>query len=145
VLVICHGNLCRSPFAAAVLGRALPALTIASAGLAAGEGGAADPSAACAAARRGISLGAPRTRRVGAAELRGADLVLGMEGRHVEAALLLAPERRGRVRLLGEFLPAPPYTIPDPWGRDDAVFDQVFERIELAAQELVRVLGQRNA
>src|SRR3989442_14519639 len=32
-LIICHGNICRSPFAAALLGRALPGLRVESAGV----------------------------------------------------------------------------------------------------------------
>jgi len=144
LLVICHGNICRSPFAATLLDRALPELEIRSAGLAAADGGPADAAAARAASRRGVCLDGHRARRLAAADLRSADLVLGMEGRHLEAALALAPERRERVRLLGEFLPEAPFTILDPWGRDDAVFDDVFARIELAVKELARALRTRT-
>jgi len=144
LLVICHGNICRSPFAAVLLAQSLPGISITSAGLAAEDGGPADPTAARAASRRGVSLDAHRARRVMASDLRSADLVLGMEGRHLEAALGLAPERRDRVRLLGEFLPDAPFTIVDPWGRDDEVFDRVFARIELAAKELARALRTRT-
>lgn len=145
VLVICHGNICRSPYAAALLQRALPDLAIASAGLAAADGDPADPAARRTASRRGVCLEGHRSQRITPADLRSADLVLGMEGRHVAAALALVPERGARIRMLGEFLPDAPYTIVDPWGRDEGTFDRVFDRIELAAKELARALRSRSA
>ncbi|HVP31960.1 MAG TPA: hypothetical protein VMW35_22660 [Myxococcota bacterium] len=140
VLVICHGNICRSPFAAALLARALPELRIASAGLAAEDDCAADAAASRAASRRGVDLGGHRARLLHADHVRGADLVLGMQGRHLRAVVAAVPDAASRAFLLGEFLPDPPHSIPDPWGRDDATFDAVFGRIERAVGTLARAL-----
>lgn len=54
-------------------------------------------------AERGIDLAAHRSRRLGAAVLRAADLVLGMERRHVQEAVLVDPTVRERAFTLTDF------------------------------------------
>ena len=143
VLVVCHGNICRSPFAEALLAARAPALAVRSAGLQAGDGNPADPSAVACAQRMGVSLAAHRSARVDAERLAWADLVLVMQGRHVAAIARDWPQFRGRVRLLGDFLAAPPYQLPDPWGEADPVFDQVFTRLRTAVENLAaRIAAQ---
>src|SRR6266700_3534397 len=63
ILVVCHGNICRSPFAAGLLARALgPAGTrVASAGFV-GPGRPAPAEGSIAAARRGIDLSRHRSQ-----------------------------------------------------------------------------------
>src|SRR5712671_2170942 len=60
ILVVCHGNICRSPFAAGLLSGALAAggTLVASAGFV-GPGRAAPAEGSIAAARRGVDLSAP--------------------------------------------------------------------------------------
>jgi protein-tyrosine phosphatase len=136
VLVLCHGNVCRSPFAAALLARRLPQLEVRSAGLAARGGDAADALAARVARRFGVELDAHRTSALDEASAGWADLLLAMQGRHASE---LERRFRGsgpRVRLLGDFLESPPHAIEHPWGRDEAAFEAVFERIERAVERL---------
>jgi protein-tyrosine phosphatase len=144
-LVVCHGNLCRSPFAAALLAATLPSLAVRSAGLEAGEGEPAAPDAVRAARRAGVDLSGHRTRRLDVADLSGTDLILGMEARHERALVRLAPEVRARVRLLGEFLAEPPFGIADPWGRSDPVFDATFARLRDAVERLARAIETASA
>ena len=60
ILVLCSGNICRSPIAAALLARHLPGKAIGSAGLAAPVGTPADPMAIEFAAALGSDLQAVR-------------------------------------------------------------------------------------
>jgi protein-tyrosine phosphatase len=136
VVVLCHGNICRSPFAEALLAARLPTLEVRSGGLHAGDGNPADPSAIACAQRMGVSLAAHRSARVNGELLGWADLVLVMQGSHVAAIAHGWPQFAGRVRLLGDFLPAPPHGLPDPWGESDAVFDRVFARVRDAVERL---------
>src|SRR5262245_55242849 len=79
VLVLCHGNICRSPFAEALLTARIPGLEVRSAGLHAADGHPADPSAVACAQRMGVSLAAHRSARVTAELVAWADLVLVMQ------------------------------------------------------------------
>lgn len=69
------------------LGRRIPDLAVASAGLVL-EGRPAEPGAVRAMARRGLDLTGHVARRLTPAVAAGADLVLGMEPRHVRAAVV---------------------------------------------------------
>jgi protein-tyrosine phosphatase len=140
VLVLCHGNICRSPFAAALLAKRVPGLEVRSGGLHAGTGNSADPTAVGCAERLGVSLAAHRAQRVDAELLAWADLILVMEGSHAAAISRGWPQFASRVRLLGDYLPDPPHLLPDPWGRPEPVFDRVFARIGSAVDRLVERL-----
>jgi protein-tyrosine phosphatase len=66
-----------------------------------------------------------QARRVTAAQIESADLVVAMEPSHLRSVLALAPERRN-VRLLTDFDPAavPGAGVPDPWfGSSDGFYD----------------------
>lgn len=136
LLVLCHGNICRSPFAAALLAARIPDREVRSAGLQAGEGSPADPVAVACAARMGVSLTQHRSRRVCGEVLAWADLILVMQGSHVAWIEREWPQFAARVRMLGDFLPAPPHLLPDPWGERDEVFDHVFSRLTSAVEGL---------
>jgi protein-tyrosine phosphatase len=99
VLVVCSGNTCRSPMAAALLqhalseavsehGHLLPPVVL-SAGTHASPGHPATRAAIEAIEERRLDLAGHMTRPLDAALLRGADLVLGMTRSHVTAAALL--------------------------------------------------------
>jgi protein-tyrosine phosphatase len=137
LLVLCHGNICRSPFAAALLAARLPTRDVRSAGLQAGEGSPADPMAVVCARRMGVALTQHRSARASAEALAWADLIVVMQGCHAAAIAREWPQFRGRVRLLGDYLSAPPYLLPDPWGEAEAVFERVFTRIKAAVERLV--------
>jgi protein-tyrosine phosphatase len=141
VLVICHGNICRSPFAAALLARRLPALEVRSAGLFAGEGNPAYPAGLRIAKRFDIDLDSHRSAPIDTEMLSGVDLVLGMEGRHRAELVRRHPDVAARVRLLGHFLQSGPFTLPDPWGASDDVFVESFERISSATERLARLIS----
>lgn len=144
LLVLCHGNICRSPFAAALLATRLPAREVRSAGLKAGHGNPADPTAAVCASRLGVSLAAHRSQRVDAELLAWADLILVMQGCHAAAIRREWPQFASRVRLLGDFLPDPPHLLPDPWGEPEPVFDRVFARTVTAVDQLAQRLESQS-
>lgn len=140
-MVVCHGNICRSPFAEHALRRLCPELQISSSGLHAGAGNPADPSALRIARRFGLDLSGHRAQVLDDEGVDRADLILAMEGHHVGQIARRWPAATARTFMLGSFLAEAPYTLPDPWGESDAVFEGVFQRIELAAQRLAAQLG----
>lgn len=143
VLVMCHGNICRSPVAGALLARELGPLGIdvQSAGFI-GFNRAAPPEAVAAAERHAVNLSGHRSRLVTAAMARAADLVVVMDPDQQR----MLRERYGRspttVLVLGDLDPAPAETrtIHDPVNQKQEVFEQVYERIARCVRALVAVL-----
>jgi protein-tyrosine phosphatase len=142
-LVLCHGNICRSPFAAALLALRVPGLEVRSCGLAAGEGATADETAARHAARFEVDLSAHRAQPLAHNHVEWADLILAMQGHQAFIVRDRFPEAATKTRLLGDFLPAAPYTIVDPWGEPDDVFEAVFAQLALAVDRLAARLAQQ--
>ena len=140
VLFICHGNVCRSPFAAAVLARAAESLntrvSIGSAGFI-GPNRPSPPEALASALRFGIDLSAHRSTLITPEAIGSSDLVVVMS-----AAQARAIERTYRVRqpplVLGDLDPGPieSRTIVDPWGGPPELFDASYARIERCVREL---------
>jgi protein-tyrosine phosphatase len=143
VAFVCRGNLCRSPFAAALLAGACPELLVTSFGLDAGGGHPAEQVAQSHARAYGVDLGAHRTRRLDSDAVRGADLLLVMEAWQATAIARRWPAARDRVRLLGDFLKEPPFEIEDPWGQPEPVWFRSYRRIDASIARLIERLEGR--
>jgi low molecular weight protein-tyrosine phosphatase len=143
LLVVCHGNICRSPLAAALLDRELAAFEVrVQSGGFIGFNRPPPAEAVAAAERHQVNLADHRSRLLTADVVRTADLIVVMDP--VQRRLLC--ERFGRapsdVIVLGDFDPAAieTRTIRDPVDQSRAVFDEVYERIASCVRELASVL-----
>lgn len=145
VLILCHGNVCRSPFAAELL-RTLAPVRVESAGFI-GPGRTVPPSAAEAAATRSVDLAGHRSQLVTRAQLTTADLVIVMDAAQARATRRLHATAARAIVLLGDLDPDVPDTraIVDPWARSPEMFGQVYDRIERCCRELARIVSQRAA
>jgi len=76
----------------------------------------------------GIDASSHRARQLDAVMLREAELVLGMERRHLAAAARLAPEASGKLFLLGKWLDFD--SVPDPYRQSRQAFENVYGLIE---------------
>jgi protein-tyrosine phosphatase len=106
VLVVCAGNLCRSPAAELLLGGALApyGVLVRSAGVIAPEGAAVHPWTASALATLGVDASSHRALRLVPAHLEGADLVLALtRGLRADTVRLL-PSSVGWAWTLREFV-----------------------------------------
>lgn len=111
LLVVCTGNLCRSPTLEQLLGQRLPGrfpdvfLDVSSAGTQAVPGQPMDPGAVREARRLGVPEVAQHSaRRLSESQVREADLVLGLAREHRSAVVRLAPVAQARSFTLLEFV-----------------------------------------
>lgn len=134
VLVVCVGNICRSPLGERLLRQELAGAgpRIESAGIAALVGHPADDVTARVAAARGVSLDGHSARQFTAALGGAHDLILAMEPGHRREIGRNAPELLGRTLLFDHWTGAE--GIIDPYRRPPAVHEAVFDRIAAAAQ-----------
>jgi len=144
LLAMCHGNICRSPLAAALLARELAALRVEvqSAGLL-GFNRPAPAEAIAAAERHQVNLSDHRSRLVTVDLVRAADLIVVMDPTQRRLVFERFGRRPSDVMVLGDFDPAPveTRTIRDPVNESREVFDEVYERIARCVRELGRVLS----
>lgn len=139
ILVVCTGNICRSPIGERFLRQALPNKKIDSAGISALVGHDADDSAVRVAEKHGISLAGHQGRQFTPTLGRQYDLILVMEKAHLEQIGRIAPEARGKTMLFGQWLNQK--EIPDPYRKSDEAFASVYQLLEQAGQRWVEKLG----
>jgi protein-tyrosine phosphatase len=125
VLIVCTGNLCRSPMAEGLLSSLLPGSSVTSAGISAITGHPADTSAAAALMQfTGIDIKTHRTRRLNAAMCSDAELILVMEWEQQRIIQKSYPWARGKVYCFDD-----KEDIVDPRGRCRLAFDECLARI----------------
>jgi protein-tyrosine phosphatase len=152
VLMVCMGNICRSPTAEGVLRHKLEgagladAVAVDSAGTYGGHVG--DPPDARAqrhAKARGIDLSRLRARRVTEDDFRRFDLVLAMDDDNLTALAALRPADGVEPRLLTSFARrgAAARDVPDPYYGGPQGFDLVLDLIDDACDGLLEHLQAR--
>jgi protein-tyrosine phosphatase len=142
ILVICSGNVCRSPYLEAVLRRALPDIRISSAGFV-GRGLKVPEFSLAISAQRGIDLSTFRSRSFTPREARDADLVVVMDALQARHLELYAGVRSDRIVVAGDLDPLLPSTraIQDPWQQPLPAFVESFDRLDRCGASLTRMLG----
>lgn len=110
ILVVCSGNLCRSPFAEGILRRMLTerfgasAPEVSSVGTIALDGDPATNEAIAVASEHGIDTSSHAARRLAREDLPEADLVLAMTAEHRGAVVRLDPEAATKTFTLKELV-----------------------------------------
>jgi protein-tyrosine phosphatase len=144
VLILCYGNICRSPYAEARL-RALLArrrhegVFVESAGFF-GPGRLANEMAQHVAQARLLDLSSHRSRVVDRTLAASATLILVMTPGQASALVRQVDAPASRVEVLGDLDPQGilQRDIPDPYGQAAEVFEQVFDRIDRCLDVLIR-------
>jgi protein-tyrosine phosphatase len=146
VLLVCMGNICRSPTAEGVLrhyirnNRLGDVVEVDSAGTHGYHvGEAPDSRTQRAAAARGYNLTQFRARKVARQDLDYFDLILAMDKSNLDNLQRMAtPEQQTRIKLFMEFAKNfDDDEVPDPYYGLGHGFDLVLDMVEDAAQGLV--------
>ncbi len=127
VLFLCLGNLCRSPFAAVAAAGRLPGVTVESAGFLSHDGRPSPVHVVQVARTLGVDVSASRARRVTAAQIDAADLIVCMDVTHLERMAAEFPQAMGKTTLLGLFNAAGPTEMKDPYDLSPSATLAVFE------------------
>ena len=138
ILVVCVGNICRSPTAAFMLQAALPNKQVDSAGLHAVVDNDMDAQARAVAEKKGLVCKTHCARQLTSELGREYDLILVMEKRHRDDIAARFPELMAKTMLLGKW--EGDIDIPDPYRKSDEMFEHIYELIDTAVQSWVKKL-----
>jgi protein-tyrosine phosphatase len=153
VLMVCTGNICRSPTAEGVLRRKLAEaglngrVEVQSAGTVDYHvGSPPDHRAQQSALRRGYDLSRQRARQLRIEDFERFDLVIGMDSDHVDRMVDMCPGPfADRIHLLLDFSPTrrKGMSVPDPYYGSPAGFERVLDLVEEGGDGLVKHLMAR--
>ena len=124
ILVVCDGNICRSPTVAAMLRDLKPEKAISSAGLVGLVGQGMEATARAVAEENGLNCGAHVARKLDSELSRDSDLILVMESRQKERLGRVFPEASGKTFLLSHWNGG--HDIPDPYKRGRDAFERIY-------------------
>ena len=146
LLVVCLGNICRSPMAEGALRARLAVsplvgrVQVDSAGTGGWHAGEPPDRRAIACARgHGVDIGGQRARQLSSGDFEDFDLILCADRANVRDVLRLAPSgRRERVALLLEWAGIETGgEVPDPYTGGPEDFQRVWRLVDSAAQAVV--------
>ena len=146
VLLVCMGNICRSPLAHGVFRRRIGAeglqthIDLDSAGTHGYHAGSApDERAQSAAARRGIDISDLRARGVEQGDFEAFDLILAMDDENIEVLRAMSDDQHHeKIHLFMEYTAGHTGRIvPDPYYGGPIGFERVLDMIEEAAEGFV--------
>ena len=143
ILIVCQGNIIRSPFAARLVAQALHSqgrVSVMSAGLSAVAGRPPHPTAAEIALTRSVDLSGHAASPLGAELVQSADVIFVMDLRQLLAMHERFPEARRRTFLLTSLAFDTPLEIADPVDGDASRFQVCFDHISTAVRPIVNTL-----
>ncbi|CAE6735245.1 low molecular weight protein-tyrosine-phosphatase [Paraburkholderia domus] len=132
ILVVCEGNLCRSPMAAAFLASVHREATVISAGLNALVGRPSPDFARDVMRERGLPIDEHRAQQITAALCKQAELILVMDNLQRRELEQRYPFAKGKVYRVGEHSQ---FDVDDPYRQAITVFEHCAQTIETGINE----------
>jgi len=150
ILIVCTGNICRSPMAVAILRhllqtRGIDHIAVCSAGTAPWDGAPASEGSYLVSLEYGLDLSSHRARQLTTDIVADAALILGMSAGHVERAIQLGGA--GKSFLLGAYAgePAEDAEVSDPFGGEIEEYRETYDRlVSLLEAALPRLIAERH-
>jgi protein-tyrosine phosphatase len=137
ILVVCTGNICRSPILAAIIQDGLKGypIIVESAGTQAGFGNPATPDMMLIASEWGLNLIRHKSQPVQALDLSKYDLILTAEPEHRDYLLAMDQTLTDRIELAAGIIGLE--SIPDPYGYTSDTYREVAETIHEIGQRWI--------
>ena len=131
ILILCTGNICRSPMAEALLLQRMHAagrtVEVRSAGVGTLRNYPADEPARDLMQARGLDISPHRAQQATPELARWADLILVMESQQRDTVFDIDPTARGKTYLLGHWIGQ---EVQDPYKQSDDVYTRALSLIE---------------
>lgn len=149
ILMVCLGNICRSPVAQGLMEFHLNQLGIKayvdSAGTSGWHDGAApDPRSQSSTIKHGLSIAAQKSRKVTAEDFKRFDYIYAMDEHNLMDLLeSSSPEDHHKIHLILDVVyPQQHKSVPDPYYSSDG-FDQVYDLLDAACAKIAQNLHQQ--
>ena len=144
VLMVCLGNICRSPLAEGILKSKVDPDTVYvdSAGTGGYHiGNSPDPRSIEVARNHGLDIEKQRCRQFSSADFENFDLIYAMDRSNYAniVALASSPTEKDKVKLLLEEVELSTKEVPDPYWDDDG-FEKVYQLIDTACDAIAKKL-----
>jgi len=146
ILMVCLGNICRSPLAEGIMKSKLPeSFQVDSAGtINMHEGSRPDKRSIEVASKNGIDITAQSSRPIRPSDLDEYDKIFCMDKNNLRDVLSLAKtdQQKSKVSLLMQDLNLKhfPLEVPDPYWSGSEGFDQVFSQIDEACEIISKTI-----
>lgn len=145
--MVCLGNICRSPLAEGIMRSKLSEdFTVDSAGTGGWHAGELPDKRSIATAKnRGLDITNQRARQFKKSDFEIFDHIFVMDNSNYKDVLALAPneEAKSKVKLiLNEIFPNENVDVPDPYYGGQDGFENVFDMLDQACEEIARKLKQ---
>lgn len=148
ILIVCHGNIIRSVFAARLVAQAVgdrARVSVSSGGLAAVPGSRPHPTALRAATRLGVDLSRHASASVAPEAVASSDVIFVMDIPQLVVMRKRFPRVRHKMFLLTCLAPEGPLEVRDPVNGDESLFEECFDHISRAVRPIVHILTLRRA
>jgi len=131
ILVLCYGNVCRSPYLQAALLREIPGVQVISAGFLS-RGRPVPPIAVELSRQRGVELSAHRSTLVTPDMVRDADLVIVMDAEIARRVAVSFSVKPGKIVIAPDLAPsfANARGIKDPMNQSAGAFISTFDHLD---------------
>ena len=145
ILMVCLGNICRSPLAEGIMRSKLSEdFIVDSAGTGGWHAGELPDKRSIATAKnRGLDITNQRARQFKRSDFDTFDHIFVMDNSNYKDVLALAPneEAKSKVKLiLNEIFPNENVDVPDPYYGGQDGFENVFDMLDQACEEIARKL-----
>lgn len=138
VLILCYGNICRSPFAEMLAMSRLPGVEVMSGGFHPKSGRSSPPHLVVAAREFGVDLTQWRSQVLTPEHVDRSELILAMDLENLDRFKQQFPSALARTTLLGLFSPSCRLEIPDPYNLNYEQTRQVLQELSKAIDGLAR-------
>lgn len=131
VLMVCLGNICRSPLAHGILQHKAPKDWVVDSAGTSGwhEGERPDTRSIITARKHGIDIDHQRSRQVTVSDFHDYDLIFAMDSSNHSNLMQLAPDERSKQKIrliMNEAYPEQNRQVPDPYTGGEEGFESVF-------------------